>query len=118
MEMGTVGEMVSVDGGGSHDENAFGGVPIGMGDNGKINTVEEGEQIVNINGKPFVFGAIPYTGSGNMPNFIKSTGKNGEQLTYKEVADKLGETFKDRNDVYSRNTYKALVERLYLETNP
>ena len=29
--------------GGSHDENPHGGIPIGMGSNGKINTVEEGE---------------------------------------------------------------------------
>lgn len=34
--------------GGTHEQNPYGGIPIGMGANGKMNTVEEGEVSVDI----------------------------------------------------------------------
>ena len=40
---GPVGEVTKYNEGGSHEENPHGGVPIGQGKNGKMNTVEEGE---------------------------------------------------------------------------
>jgi hypothetical protein len=41
--------------GGTHGENKLGGIPQGMGANGKINTVEEGETSFNIKGSKFIF---------------------------------------------------------------
>ena len=37
------GNLTEFDEGGSHEENPMGGIPQGMGSNGKMNTVEEGE---------------------------------------------------------------------------
>ena len=36
-------DLVEYNGGGSHEQNPLGGIPIGMGANGKPNTVEHGE---------------------------------------------------------------------------
>lgn len=41
--------------GGSHESNPHGGVPIGMGANGKMNTVEQGETSYPVNGGRYVF---------------------------------------------------------------
>jgi len=41
--------------GGSHSENPLGGIPQGMGQNGQMNTVEEGETSYKINGTKFIF---------------------------------------------------------------
>jgi len=45
----------SFDVGGSHSENPLGGIPQGMGQNGQMNTVEEGETSYKINGTKFIF---------------------------------------------------------------
>ena len=41
--------------GGSHNENPLGGIPMGMGKNGQMNTVEEGETSFMINKQKFIF---------------------------------------------------------------
>jgi len=41
--------------GGTHGENKLGGIPQGMGANGKLNTVEEEETSFNIRGNKFIF---------------------------------------------------------------
>lgn len=41
--------------GGSHEQNANGGIPQGMGNNGKPNTVEEGETSYNLPEGKFIF---------------------------------------------------------------
>lgn len=41
--------------GGSHSENPLGGIPMGMGQNGQMNTVEEGETSFMINKQKFIF---------------------------------------------------------------
>jgi hypothetical protein len=40
-------QVIEYNEGGTHEENIHGGVPVGMGDNGKMNTVEEGETKFN-----------------------------------------------------------------------
>lgn len=41
--------------GGLHEENPHGGIPLGVGSNGKPNTVEEGETSYLVEGKKYVF---------------------------------------------------------------
>ena len=38
-----MGGLSTYDAGGSHEANPNGGIPLGMGNNGKRNTVQEGE---------------------------------------------------------------------------
>ncbi len=64
-------------GGGTHEENSLGGIPQGMGDNGKLNTVEEGETKVNIDGEDYIFsqrGRLDGTGFDSSPSTNKFFG--------------------------------------------
>lgn len=44
-----------VNNGGSHESNPYGGVPMGIAQDGQPNLVEEGEVIYDLNGSPYVF---------------------------------------------------------------
>lgn len=44
-----------VDNGGSHESNPYGGVPMGIAQDGQPNLVEEGEVIYELNGSPYVY---------------------------------------------------------------
>lgn len=44
-----------VDNGGSHESNPYGGVPMGIAQDGQQNLVEEGEVIYKLNGSPYVY---------------------------------------------------------------
>lgn len=59
-------KLVAFNEGGSHQQNPYGGVPIGMGSNGKMNTVEEGETMFN----DFVFSDKVFT-DGTMASNLK-----------------------------------------------
>lgn len=45
----------SYNGGGTHEQNKYGGIPLGMGSNGKRNTVEEGESSYNFKDGKYIF---------------------------------------------------------------
>ena len=55
MEGDATGEFTEFEGGGTHKENPLGGIPQGMGDNGKLNTVEEGESKYSFDDGDYVF---------------------------------------------------------------
>ena len=44
-----------VDNGGSHESNPYGGVPMGIAQDGQPNLVEEGEVIYELDGNPYVY---------------------------------------------------------------
>lgn len=44
-----------VDNGGSHESNPYGGVPMGIAQDGQPNLVEEGEVIYKLDGSPYVY---------------------------------------------------------------
>ena len=44
-----------VDNGGSHESNPYGGVPMGVAQDGQPNLVEEGEVIYKLDGNPYVY---------------------------------------------------------------
>lgn len=48
-------ELISYDSGGSHETNPYGGIPQGIGKNGKMNTVEEGETSFELKNGKFIF---------------------------------------------------------------
>jgi len=101
------GELQEFNTGGSHEENPIGGIPVGMGANGKPNTVEEGETATSINGEKFYFSArTPFPkGTGVMPGFV-----NGD--SFAEASKSIDKAFKDKQDKYSNDTKKELYERL------
>lgn len=47
--------LTEFNGGGRHEENSLGGIPIGLGSNGKMNTVEEGETMYEFDDGGYVF---------------------------------------------------------------
>lgn len=49
------GELNSFDTGGTHEENPLGGIPQGIGANGKMNTVEEGETSYDFEEGKYIF---------------------------------------------------------------
>lgn len=51
--------------GGSHETNPLGGIPIGMGRNGKMNKVEQGETSFKIRGNKFIFSDKLFVDSNN-----------------------------------------------------
>lgn len=98
--------------GGSHEENPNGGVQVGVGQNGKPNTIEEGETSFNIIGKDgkesekFIFPVrIPYQPIEGLPKFVKGR-------TYADASKSIEKAFFGRNDKYSIDTKKELMTRL------
>jgi len=106
-EGGLSGELQTVESGGTHEQNPMGGVPVGRGANGKMNTVEEGETSVSINGERFYFSnRTPFPkGIELLPNFIKGN-------TFAEASESIEKEFKERHDKYSSDTKKDLYQRL------
>lgn len=49
------GGLETYDAGGLHEQNPNGGIPLGIGQNGKMNTVEEGEASFNFSDGKYVF---------------------------------------------------------------
>jgi hypothetical protein len=47
--------LTEFNGGGTHKENSLGGIPIGFGPNGKMNTVEDGETRYNFDEGGYIF---------------------------------------------------------------
>jgi len=95
----------TVEAGGTHERSPLGGVLAGFGDTG-LNTVEQGEAMVDINGNKFVFSnRIPFSNGGLFPRFIKGN-------TYAEAAESIEKAFKDRYDKYTTDTKKQFLERL------
>ena len=96
--------------GGTHEQNPNGGVPQGTGDNGKQNTVEEGETKVKIGEDDYIFSARistkeKYVGMFNLPTYVK--GK-----TFSDASKAISKRFKDKNDNASNSTKNTLYERL------
>lgn len=55
VEEGNVKDLVRFDEGGTHEQNPYGGLPIGTDNNGNVNTVEEGETKFKFDDGDYVF---------------------------------------------------------------
>ena len=116
-ELGTNGTdftngLLQVNAGNTHERNPFGGVPMGLDQQGIPNLVEEGETVFN----DYVFSKRL-----KVPNFmlkdlglpeIKSHGKR-HRLSFADVSKKLAEESEKRpNDPISMNGLKASLSKL------
>lgn len=104
------GGLQEFNGGLKHEEHPMGGVPIGVGPNGKPDTVEHGETAVNIkqNGKQekVIFSNdIAYVPNEVMPKWVKGN-------TLADASKSIKRAFEGRHDKYSKNTEEALYARL------
>ena len=95
--------MTYVNNGGTHEENPFEGVPMGMAPDGQPNLVEEGEVIFN----DYVF-----SNRLKVPKDVKKRYKiHGE--TYADAAKELGKESQERpNDPISNDTLEAMFSAL------
>lgn len=95
--------MTYVNNGGTHEENPFEGVPMGIAPDGQPNLVEEGEVIFN----DYVF-----SNRLKVPKDVKKRYKiHGE--TYADAAKELGKESQERpNDPISNDTLEAIFSAL------
>ena len=96
-----------IDNGGTHEENPFGGVQMGIGNNNKPNLVEEGEVIYN----DYVFSnRLTADKSLLKKNNIPSSYND---YTFAKIAEKMTSEAKERpNDRISTNGVLKSLERL------
>lgn len=97
--------LISVNNGGTHEQNPLQGVPMGMDDQGKPNLVEEGEVIWN-----------NYVFSNRIPipdELAKSLKIQGKNMTFADAAKKAQKESAERpNDPISRRGLQASMARL------
>lgn len=100
--------------GGSHAVNPIGGIPQGIGANGKPNLVEEGETAFDLQNGKYIFSdrlsldnqmQNSLITEFNLPKYTK--GK-----TFAEASKLIDKKFEGRNDSASLETKEALMERL------
>lgn len=92
--------------GGQHEENKLGGVPMGVGNNGELNTVEENETINN----NFV-----YSNRITLTPQVISQFNLPKSLSGKSAADAtklINNKFEGRNSKIDNNTKKAFLDRI------
>lgn len=90
----------------THEQNPFGGVPMGMAEDGQPNLVEEGELIFN----DYVF-----SNRLKVPKAIRTKYKlrGPEKLTFAKAAEKIQKESEERpNDPISKRTLTANMQRL------
>lgn len=92
--------------GGSHESNPYEGVPMGIGDNGKPNLVEEGEAIYN----DYVF-----SNRLTVPKAVRSKYKlrGNKKLTFADAVKQLSKGATERpNDPISQETLHEIMSDL------
>ncbi|CAJ0592309.1 unnamed protein product [Cylicocyclus nassatus] len=93
--------------GGSHQENPYGGVQVGVDPNGIPNLLEEGEPVYD----DYVFSDNIYADGGILDKFIIP--KKYAGMLYSEAADKiLSEAELRPNDPISNNGLRVMLHRL------
>lgn len=97
--------LVTIDEGGSHEENPLGGVPMGVGPDGIPNTVQEGEA---------KFGNYIFSNDINIDKKdAKAIGLKGGKQTYAKAAKRLSKESEERpNDTISKDTHKDFMNFL------
>ena len=100
--------MTYVNEGGTHEENPYEGIQVGVDPNGVPNTVEEGEVIFN----DYVFSNRLKLNKGQKEYF--KLGKNKE-YSYADAAKKLTKEFEETpNDPISKNGRNAILQDLMM----
>lgn len=95
--------ITTIDNGGSHEENPYEGVFMGMGSNGKPNLVEEGETIYD----NFVF-----SDRLTVPQSLRTKYKlrGNKDMTFSDAVKQLSKSAKERpNDPITKDTMKEVL---------
>lgn len=103
------GELNEFNEGGKHEENMFGGIPQGIGANGKLNTVEEGE--TKFNG--YVFSDTLKINQSDIDSLFLP--KELKDKTFAEASKYINNVLKDNpNDNIIKKTVKKQLDSLTL----
>lgn len=98
--------LMHIDAGGSHEENPYDGVQIGVDPEGTPNLVEEGETIYD----DYVFSGRIYADGGTLQKLHLP---KKSKLTFAAISKKLEKQIKEReNDPIAQNGFKANMETL------
>lgn len=98
------GNFISINNGGSHSENPYEGVMMGMDEEGTPNLVEEGETI---------FDDYVFSRRLKVPGAIRKKYKLGGPISFADASKKLAEEAKERpNDPISQKALKAIMAEL------
>ena len=100
--------LMSINEGGSHEENPFNGVPFGMDDNGVPNLVEEGETVYN----NYVYSRRLKVPKGAYKELgLTNSGK--KEISFADASKKIAEESEDRpNDPISKKGLQAGLLKL------
>ena len=100
--------VIFINNGGEHNSNPYGGVPMGMDQEGALNLVEEGEVIYN----DFVYSGM------KAPKTIrkKYSMRGSKDMTYADIAKKLAKESEERpNDPISKRGLEANLIQLAID---
>lgn len=98
-----------IDNGGTHEQNPFEGVPMGIAEDGKPNLVEEGEVIYN---------DYVYSNRIKVPKAVRNKYKlrGQKELTFAGAAKKAQKESEERpNDPISQRGLKDIMQKLMIE---
>ena len=94
--------------GGSHSANPLGGIPQGIGANGKPNLVEQDETSYDSNSGKYIFSdnvSVDLVKEFSLPTYVKNK-------SFADASKLIDKKFKDRNDKTSLATKDELMNRL------
>ena len=93
-----------INNGGTHEENPYEGVPMGIDSEGKPNLVEEGE---------VVFDDYVFSARLTVPKTVRDKYKLKKDITFADAAKKLSKESEERpNDPISKRGLKSFMEEL------
>lgn len=92
--------------GGSHSQNPLGGIPVGMGQNGQMNTVEEGETKKG----DFVYSDRIKLNKEMVKLLSLPTSYEGKSMA--EASKFVNSKFKDRTDKISTSTKDGMLDKI------
>lgn len=92
--------------GGTHEQNPMGGIPMGQGDNGQMNTVEEGETMK----EDFVYSDRVVLTPETIAEF--NLPKSLSNKTAAEATKIINRKFEDRTDKITMSTKNGLLDKI------
>ena len=108
------GDMTSFNVGGSHEQNPFGGIPQGIGANGKPNLVEEGEvkyKFIDGEHEEYIFPVRTKMSESMLTKYNLPTKYKGKTMA--DVAKALQKTYEEqKNDPIAKSTANTMLRRL------
>lgn len=100
-----------IDGGYTHEDNIYGGVPMGVDPEGNPNLVEEGEVVLNNNGQKYVFSNSVYATEDILAQF--GLPKKYANASYAYIVDKATkEEMETPNDPISKRSLDDKMMRI------